>query len=73
MRRVLIGSLIVLLAVAVGSVAAQRRDGSAMAEVKAELLPPPRVPAPVTRRAPARGWGARRNRSQDTKKMKLRW
>ena len=54
MRRVLIGMLVVLLAVAVGSVAAQRRDGSATAEVKAVLQAPPRVPAAITRTTAAR-------------------
>jgi nitrite reductase (NO-forming) len=55
MRRVLIAMLVVLLAVAVGSVAAQRRtDAGAAAEVKAVLQAPPLVPPAITRTAPAR-------------------
>jgi nitrite reductase (NO-forming) len=55
MRRVPIAMLVVLLAVAVGSVAAQRRtDAGAAAEVKAVLQAPPLVPPAITRTAPAR-------------------
>ncbi|HEU5193096.1 MAG TPA: nitrite reductase, copper-containing, partial [Methylomirabilota bacterium] len=55
MKRILIAVLVVLLAMAAGSVAAQRRiEPGLSAEVKAVLLAPPLVPPAITRTQPAR-------------------
>src|SRR5438128_270477 len=55
MRRVLIAMTVVLLAVAVGTVAAQRRsEPGGLVEIKAVLQAPPMVPPRIERSAPAR-------------------
>jgi len=57
MRPVIAVTTMVALALVGGTVAAQmqrRASTGALPEVQAELLPPPRVPAPITRSTPAR-------------------
>ena len=54
MKRAIVLTTAVVLALVAGTVAAQRRGESPVGEVKAVLLPPPQVPPPIQRSGPAK-------------------
>jgi nitrite reductase (NO-forming) len=54
MKRVIVATTVVVLAMVAGTVMAGRRGEHAITDVKAVLLAPPQVPAPIERSGPAR-------------------